>query len=112
VVVAADPAACAVQFNPVGTATFTAPCDVAKSALVLRGVPYTNEAVPADSAVVVRVGSIVIPSYDAAAGDAADEGARFEEALETALGRAAIRLRADPARRSTGRRWCSCSGSS
>jgi MFS family permease len=97
VVVVADPAACAVQFNPVGTATFTAPCDVAKSALVRRGVPYTNETMPADSEVVVRVGSIVIPSYDATAADADDAGARFEDALEQALGRAAYPSRADPA---------------
>ena len=97
VVVAADPDACAVQFNPVGTATFTAPCDVAKSALVRRGVPYTNEAAPADSEVVVRVGSIVIPSFDATAEDADETGARFEDALEQALGRAAYPARADPA---------------
>ena len=43
VVVAADPLDCSVQFNPVGTSKFTSPCDVAKAALVRRGVPYANE---------------------------------------------------------------------
>ena len=43
VVVAADPDDCSLQFDPVGTAKFTSTCDVAKAALVARGVPYTNE---------------------------------------------------------------------
>jgi MFS family permease len=36
VVVIADPAQCALQFNPVGTAKFVSSCDVAKSSLVQR----------------------------------------------------------------------------
>jgi MFS family permease len=43
VAVIADPDYCSVQFNPVGTSKFTSPCDVAKAALVRRGVPYSNE---------------------------------------------------------------------
>ncbi len=42
VTVTADPSTCSVQFNPVGTSKFTSPCDVAKAALVKRGVPYSN----------------------------------------------------------------------
>ena len=41
--VVAEPDYCSVQFNPVGTSKFTSPCDVAKAALVRRGVPYSNE---------------------------------------------------------------------
>ena len=42
----ADPAECSVQFDPVGTAKFTSSCDIAKSFLAKRGVPYPNEAAP------------------------------------------------------------------
>ena len=37
VVVTADPKECSFQFNPVGTAKFTSPCDIAKTALVKAG---------------------------------------------------------------------------
>ena len=47
VVVTADPDECSFQFNPVGTAKFTTSCDIAKTALVKRGVPYANDAAPA-----------------------------------------------------------------
>lgn len=97
VVVAADPAGCSLQFNPVGTATFTTPCDVAKSALVRRGVPYANVAVADTVPVEIRVGSIVVPSFDASGPGADVERRRFDRALESALGRAAYPTRADPA---------------
>ncbi|HVH39206.1 MAG TPA: MFS transporter [Gemmatimonadaceae bacterium] len=93
VVVAADDRGCSVQFNPVGTSRFTSPCDVAKAALVSRGVPYSNEAIslPAE----VRVGSTVIPSYDATSPDAAAQRAAFEASLGTALDEAGYPVRAD-----------------
>src|SRR3982751_2223730 len=78
VTVTANPNYCSVQFNPVGTSKFTSPCDVAKGALVKRGVPYSNvkgtAPVSADSGAVsgaiIEVGSTAIPSYDATAPDA------------------------------------------
>jgi MFS family permease len=97
VVVAADPADCSVQFNPVGTSTFTSTCDVAKAALVARGVPYTNEVLPSGTPAVVRVGSTEIPSFDAAGTGAAVDRARFQAALGAALETAAYPERADPA---------------
>jgi MFS family permease len=42
VTVTANPDDCTFQFNPVGTSSFTTPCDIAKSALVRRGIPYEN----------------------------------------------------------------------
>lgn len=94
VVVAANEAACSVQFNPVGTSEFTSPCDVAKTALVKRGVPYRNEASVAGA--VVRVGSMpAIASYDAAADADGVEKARFESALDAALASAAYPKSAD-----------------
>ena len=98
VVVAADEAGCSVQFNPVGTSTFTSPCDVAKAALVRRGVPYSNEATPPGSGARVRVGPTVIPSFDGTAPDARAQSAAFEKLLGAALDAAAYPAAADPTR--------------
>ncbi len=77
VVVATDPAGCSVQFNPVGTAKFTSPCDIAKAALVKRGVPYSNEDAPAASGTEVRVGSTRIEQGNSAALTAALDAAKY-----------------------------------
>jgi predicted MFS family arabinose efflux permease len=98
VVVVATPAGCSVQFNPVGTSKFTSPCDVAKAALVKRGVPYANEAVANEHDVMVRVGVTAIPSYDATAPDAKARASEFDAALASALGAAGYPASADPAR--------------
>jgi hypothetical protein len=58
----ADPGECSFQFNPVGTAKFTSSCDIAKSALVARSVNYANQAAPAGTKAVVKVGDQSIPS--------------------------------------------------
>jgi MFS family permease len=84
VTVIADPNECRLQFDPVGKSKFTAPCDVAKAALVKAGVPYSNEARPAGAAQ-IRVGDQIIQSYDAAAPDAKAGGARFTKQLSEAL---------------------------
>ena len=106
VAVIADPDNCSVQFNPVGTSKFTSPCDVAKAALVRRGVPYSNEHLnatagprtPSPGEASIRVGSTVIPSYDATLPGGADAGAAFEAALGAALSTAGYPAAADPAR--------------
>ncbi|HEY2750552.1 MFS transporter, partial [Phenylobacterium sp.] len=41
--VIADPADCSLQFDPVGKASFTSSCDIAKSALANAGVSYINQ---------------------------------------------------------------------
>jgi MFS family permease len=97
VVVVADPADCSVQFNPVGTSKFTSSCDVAKAALVARGVPYSNEASPPGAAAVIRVGDTPIRSFDATAADATAQRALFDTALGAALATAAYPAAADPA---------------
>jgi MFS family permease len=106
VTVLADPDDCSVQFNPVGTSKFTSPCDVAKAALVRRGVPYSNEHVnvsagprtPSAREASIRVGSTVIPSYDATQPGAADAGKAFEAALGGALTTAGYPAAAAPER--------------
>ena len=58
VVVQTDPASCSFQFNPVGTARFTQPCDIAKAALARASVKYSVEALPnngAAAATAVRI---------------------------------------------------------
>ena len=106
VTVIADPDECSVQFNPVGTSKFTSPCDVAKAALVRRGVPYSNQHInieagprtPEPLEASVRVGSTVIPSYDATQPGAAEAGKAFESLLGGALTNAGYPAAADPAR--------------
>ena len=97
VTVVADPANCSVQFNPVGTSKFTSPCDVAKSSLVRKGVPYANAAGPAGRDAQIRVGTTVIQSYDARGPDAKVQGAAFDQHLGDALGAAKYPAKADPA---------------
>ena len=84
VTVVADPAECRLQFDPVGKSKFTAPCDVAKGALVKAGVPYSNESGPSGAAG-IRVGDRVIQSFDASGPDAKSEAVRFDEELAEAL---------------------------
>jgi len=64
VTVVADPASCALQFDPVGKTAFTSPCDIAKSALANAGVTYENRAAPAGSTAVVQVGAVQLASFD------------------------------------------------
>jgi MFS family permease len=44
VIVETDLATCSAQFDPTGTAKFTSACDIAKSALVSRGISYSTRA--------------------------------------------------------------------
>jgi MFS family permease len=94
---------CTVQFNPVGTAKFTKPCDVAKAALVQRGIPYTNingnveMNIPRANGATIRVGLVEVPAYDAALDDQGLERARFEAELNLALGYSGYPRTADPA---------------
>ena len=66
VTVIADPADCAFQFDPVGKTAFTSSCDVAKGALATAGVSYANQAAPAGTLAVVRIGEVEVPSLDGA----------------------------------------------
>jgi MFS family permease len=97
VAVIADPAGCSVQFDPVGKSKFTSPCDVAKAALVKRGVPYANERGPAGSPAQVRVGATTMPSYDAASAGAKTQAAAFDSSLGSALDAARYPAKADRA---------------
>ena len=97
-VVIADPDECSLQFNPVGMSKFTSSCDVAKSALVAYGVPYSNEAAPSGSVAHIAIGRTAIVSYNAETSDAAAKAAVFSKALGDALKTAGYPATADPAR--------------
>jgi MFS family permease len=97
VVVVADPSECSFQFNPVGTAKFTSSCDIAKAALVSRGVPYANESAPAGTVAQIKIGSAVIPSYSGSAADAAQKAPAFAKAVGDTLAADKYPAKADPA---------------
>ena len=92
--VLADPQTCSVQFNPVGTSTFTSPCDLAKNALVKRGTPYRNESVAGNGAQ-VRVGTVTVDAFDGKAANAVELRAAFDRALAAALDAAKYPAKAD-----------------
>jgi MFS family permease len=101
VTVIADPADCNTQIDLIGKKVWTTSCDIAKNALTKAGVPYTNEAAPAGTPAVIRVGDTTITSYSAvgAAPDAAKASAdRFGAELKAALATANFPEKADPAR--------------
>jgi MFS family permease len=75
----ADPNSCTFQFDPVGKATFRKSCDVAKSFLSRKAIPYLNESLPAGSNAYVTVGAERIDSFDGTALSAADFKARSGE---------------------------------
>ena len=101
VVVLADPAECSFQFNPTGTAKFTSSCDVAKQVLAARSVSYDNEAAPAGTPAVIKVGETTIASH-ASRGIPADEArakdAAFKKAVAETLKAEGYPAHADPAK--------------
>ena len=60
IIVETDPATCSTQFDPTGTAKFATACDIAKSALINRGVSYQTRAA-ADGQTRVVAGALSVP---------------------------------------------------
>ncbi|OXE36141.1 MAG: MFS transporter [Phenylobacterium zucineum] len=101
VVVMADPADCALQFDPVGKASFVTSCDIAKSVLANAGVSYDNKAGPAGSPALVKIGGVAVGSrsavgLDKAAAKALKAG--VEGQIKATLAAAGYPAKADPAR--------------
>jgi MFS family permease len=87
VTVMADPATCAVQFDPIGKTTFDqSGCDIAKAALAKAGIPYANMAAEGDAAT-VQVGDTMI---------LVGTKAEFEPKLAALLAEAGYPAKADP----------------
>lgn len=101
VVVIADPAACTLQFDPVGKSAFVTSCDIAKSYLANAGINYKNQAAPAGSVAVVRIGQAEVVSVEGGGFDKATLKtikAGVEGRLKAALSDAGYPATADPAR--------------
>jgi MFS family permease len=86
VVVETNPATCAVQFDPTGTAKFESACDIAKSALVSKGIAYSTRA-SADGATRVIAGTQSVP-IDSAEGLPSAEVKATKAAASNAIGAA------------------------
>jgi MFS family permease len=97
IVVIANPDECSFQFNPVGTASFTSSCDIAKSALAKAGLNYSNVAAPPGTIAQVKVGDTAIEAYDGKAAGAKEKGAAFSKTLGGTLKSAGYPAKADPA---------------
>ena len=92
--VVADPAACSVQFDPVGRNKFDRrSCDIVKAFLARSGVSYANLAAPPGSAARLEVGAAAI-----AAPEGGGEAMKaFQDRARAALTAAGYPERADPA---------------
>src|SRR3954454_7029141 len=93
------PSTCSVQFDPVGTAKFVSACDIAKSALVTKGISFQTRA-SADGRTNVIIGTEAVPIPNGKGLTAADLKAlksRTANAIGTELALAAYPASADPA---------------
>jgi len=88
ITIVANPDECSFQFDPLGKAHFTTSCDIAKSALVAAGIPYSFETASARTVASIRVGDQTLEAFD---GSGLDGGAFkqvttvFRAKLSTAL---------------------------
>jgi len=99
--VIANPDQCSFQFDPVGKARFTSSCDLAKTLLAKRAIPYENVNAEPGTVAQVRIGDKVIESFEGSALPAADFKARndaFTANLAAALKEAGYPEKADPAK--------------
>lgn len=101
VTVIADPGQCSFQFDPVGKARFTSSCDLAKSVLAKKAIPYKNEKAEPGTVAQVRIGDKVIQSFEGTSLPAAEfktSNDTFIATLGTALKEAGYPEKADPAK--------------
>ncbi|MGF6554656.1 MFS family permease [Pseudomonas sp. S30_BP2TU TE3576] len=99
--VIANPGQCSFQFDPVGKAKFTSSCDLAKSVLAKKAIPYQNVNAEPGAVAQVRIGQKVLESFEGTGMPAADFKAKndaFTAALTTALKDAGYPEKADPAK--------------
>ncbi len=100
VTVIADPAECQFQFNPTGTKKFTSSCDIAKAKLAAASVNYVNEAAPAGTVAVIKIGEKTIEAYDASSltkEEASAKEKQFTDQLKEMIKEAGYPAKADPA---------------
>ena len=96
VVVETDLAGCSSQFDPTGTAKFTSACDLAKSALIARGVAYsTTASTDGTTRVIAGDQSVTVASGDGVA-DLKAHKAAIATAINAELAEAGYPTSADP----------------
>lgn len=98
--VTADPNDCHLQIDLIGKKVFTSSCDVAKSLLTKRGVPYENVVAAPGTVAVVSVGGRDFPSFDGSALSKEEFAAKnkaFADTLGAAVNEAGYPAKADPA---------------
>ncbi|WP_085632972.1 MULTISPECIES: MFS transporter [unclassified Pseudomonas] len=101
VTVVAAPGQCSFQFDPVGKARFTSSCDLAKTVLAKRAIPYNNEKAEPGTVAQVKIGDKVIQSFEGGNLPAADfktQNDAFTASLGAALKDAGYPEKADPAK--------------
>jgi MFS family permease len=97
--VIADPDECSFQFNPVGTAKFTSSCDVAKSWLAKKYIPYSNVSAPAGTLATVQIGDAApIAAFNGTGMPGAEFKAKageFDKTMAAAIAAAGYPAKAD-----------------
>jgi MFS family permease len=79
---------CSFQFDPIGKAKFTNSCDIAKTWLAKKAVPYGNETAPSGTVAAVKVGGVTIASFPGTGMPAAEfkaKTAEFDKAMSEAV---------------------------
>jgi MFS family permease len=94
-----DPSTCSVQFDPAGTRKFVSACDIAKSALVTKGINFTTRKSPdGKTYVVVGTERVAISSGETLSGpDLKTLKAKTGDAIGAELQQAGYPKSADPA---------------
>jgi MFS family permease len=96
VTVVAAPDTCSFQFNPVGTSTFVSSCDIAKSFLARNSVNYANVPAATGTVAQIRIGEVVVESFEGAGLPKDEFKRRSDEFNKTAVD--AIRAAGYPAK--------------
>ena len=99
VTIIADPATCSFQFNPVGTSSFTSSCDILKAFMASNSVNYSNQAAPAGTPAVAKIGADEFPAFEGSELSKADMAAKSAElnaALTEAIRSHGYPAKADP----------------
>jgi MFS family permease len=98
VTVWADKEECTFQFDPIGTATFSSSCDIARSYLARAGVTYSTEAAARGSIARLQVGERTLDSFQGGAlstQELKEQRAAWEREAAAMVAQAGYPLRAD-----------------
>jgi MFS family permease len=99
--IAADPAECSVQFDPIGRNKFDrSSCDLVKSWLARSGISYASEDLPAGSVAELKVGAARLQALDPAVVPDSGRGAAiklFQDQMSAILADAGYPVKAEPA---------------